>query len=73
MDHNLSKKNTIGTKENPINLDNTPIELVVDMGDDEDDDAFAGGSAEEDNPQKADDGNGTTHSTNTKLQEGLSN
>ena len=72
-DHNLSKKNSVGTKDNPINLDDTPIELVFDVGDDEDDDAFADGSTKEDNPQKTDDGNRTPQSKNSKLPEALSN
>ena len=76
-DHNLSKKKSVGTKDNPINLDDTPIDLIVEVGKDEDDyktadegdDAFADGSTKKENMQKTDDANQTPKTKNFKFQE----
>ena len=51
-DGNGAKKKSVGTRDNPINLDNVPIDLVVEVGEDEEDyktadegdDALADGS-----------------------------
>ena len=76
-DRNHSKKNNVGTKDNPINLDDTPIELFVEVGEDEDDyktadegdDALADGSTKEQNTHSTEDASRTPQSKNTKLQD----
>ena len=76
-DRNHSKKNNVGTKDNPINLDDTPIELFVEVGEDEDDyktadegdDALADGSTKEENTHSTEDASWNPQSKNTKLQD----